>query len=78
MRRQRLGVMYWLVLCFLLAVLGFVGFTTRPVQAQLYHALLLRSDPAQDSVLGKAPVVIRLWFSEPFLFVGQAITVYAP
>src|SRR5579884_1712581 len=28
------------------------------------HAILLRSDPAKDSVLQQAPSQVRMWFSE--------------
>ncbi|GHO97355.1 hypothetical protein KSF_074030 [Reticulibacter mediterranei] len=46
--------------------------------AQSLHAALLRSDPADGSVLARTPGEIRLWFSEPVQLVGQSIMVFAP
>jgi copper transport protein len=45
----------------LAAAIGFALIGTAPAFA---HATLVRSDPASGAVLGSAPAVVRLWFSE--------------
>ncbi len=60
-------------LCALLAFLSPMA-----AHAQALHARLLRSDPADGSVLATAPTRINLWFSEPVQIAGQPIVVFAP
>ncbi|MBO0845444.1 MAG: copper resistance protein CopC [Nocardioides sp.] len=49
------------VLALLAASMGSVLLGAAPASA---HATLVRADPASGSVLGSAPPVVRLWFSE--------------
>src|SRR5690348_14304370 len=51
---------------------------SRPVQAQQAHASLLRSDPAEGSVVTSPPSAVCLWFSELAQPVGQSIVVLSP
>ncbi len=46
--------------------------------AHEFHAVLLRSDPGDSSLLSQGPASIRLLFSEPVQPVGQAIQVLSP
>ncbi len=64
----------------LLAALLFLGGSALAplAEAQALHAALLRSDPADQSVLDRAPEHVALWFSEPVQSVGPSITVLAP
>jgi copper transport protein len=67
------------IVVWLLAILiVFVPGRADRALAQSLHAALLRSDPADGSVLARAPGEIRLWFSEPVQLVGQSIMVFAP
>jgi copper transport protein len=64
------------IVVLLLAIL--TVFVSDRAQAQSLHAVLLRSDPVDGSVLARSPEEIRLWFSEPVQLVGQSIMVFAP
>ncbi len=44
----------------------------------LAHAVLLRSDPVDGSILARPPSAIELWFSEPVEAVAHGITVISP
>jgi copper transport protein len=44
----------------------------------LAHAVLLRSDPVEGSILIRPPSAIELWFSEPVEALVHGITVIAP
>ncbi len=71
-RRRCLGLL-------LAALLLLGGLALAPsAEAQALHAALLRSDPADQSVLSVAPEHVALWFSEPVQTVGPSITVLAP
>ena len=48
------------------------------VFAQSQHALLIKSDPVEQSILTKSPSFVQLVFSEPVQLVGHAITVLDP
>src|SRR4051812_5129666 len=50
----------------------------RPVSAQAFHAVLVRCEPADNSILAHAPGIIRLWFSEPVQLVEPSLTIYGP
>jgi copper transport protein len=67
---------------FCLALLGalfLAGFASgQPAYAHEFHAVLLRSDPMDSSLLSQGPTSIRLLFSEPVQPVGQAIQVLSP
>lgn len=67
---------------FCLALLGallLAGFASEQyAYARELHAVLLQSDPADSSELGKGPTSIQLLFSEPVQPVGQAIQVVSP
>ncbi len=63
----------------LLGALLLAGFASgQHAYARELHAVLLQSDPADSSELGKRPTSIRLSFSEPVQPVGQAIQVISP
>ena len=64
----------------ILAALLFLGGSALApsAEARALHAALLRSDPADQSVLGVAPQRVALWFSEPVQTVGPSITVLNP
>ncbi len=51
---------------------------TAPAEAQALHAILLRSQPAEESTLTTPPQSICLWFSESAQPVGDTISVLAP
>ncbi len=71
-RRYCLGLL-------LAALLLLGGLALAPsAEAQALHAALLRSDPADQSVLSVAPEHVALWFSEPVQTVGPSITVLDP
>lgn len=61
---------------FLAGILGFMQ--PMPVYAHSLHAILLRSDPPDGSVLTRSPTSVHLWFSEPVQLVGEPITVLNP
>src|SRR5258708_1494020 len=44
----------------------------------LAHAVLLRSEPVDGSILVRPPTAIYLWFSEPAEAVMHGITVLSP
>lgn len=48
------------------------------VFAQAFHAVLVRSEPADGSVLATSPGVVRLWFTEPVQLVEPTLTIYGP
>jgi copper transport protein len=48
------------------------------VSAQAFHAVLVHSDPANNSVLEASPGIVRLWFSEPVQLVEPSLTIYGP
>ena len=60
-------------LCTLLAIIA-----PSAAHAQALHARLLRSNPADGSVLAAPPSTVALWFSEPVQIAGEPITVLAP
>lgn len=62
----------------LLAILIMTIFAPKAAYAQSLHAVLLRSDPVDASVLARPPTAVRLWFSERVQLVGQSIQVLAP
>jgi copper transport protein len=63
-------------LLFLAGILGFMQ--PMPVYAHSLHAILLRSDPPDGSILARSPTSVHLWFSEPVQLVGEPITVLNP
>ncbi|HEV2660069.1 MAG TPA: copper resistance protein CopC [Ktedonobacteraceae bacterium] len=63
----------------LVALLLLGGLALAPLaEARALHAALLRSAPADQSVLDVAPQRVELWFSEPVQTVGPSITVLNP
>ena len=42
-----------------------VSAAARPTATDRFHARLVKSVPAKDSVLSTSPASIRLWFNEP-------------
>jgi copper transport protein len=66
------------VIPLLSVVLLFLLAHPAPAFAHTLHAVLLRSDPPNGSVLQAAPTVVRLWFSEPVQVVGQSIVIIDP
>ena len=63
----------------LLGALLLTGFASEQyAYARERHAVLLQSEPADSSELGKGPTSIQLLFSEPVQPVGQAIQVISP
>lgn len=61
-----------------LLVLALAGTVAHRSTAALAHAVLVRSDPAAGSVRQRPPASVRLWFSEPVLAAGAAVTATAP
>jgi len=59
--QQRLGAIRRLLLIAIPLALGLMLFFPLTSEA---HAVLLRSDPARDTVLNQAPPQVRMWFSE--------------
>ena len=59
--QQRLGAIRRLLLIAIPLALGLMLFFPLTSEA---HAVLLRSDPAQDAVLNASPSQVRMWFSE--------------
>jgi copper transport protein len=63
----------------LAALLLLGGLALAPsAEARALHATLLRSAPADQSVLDVAPQRVALWFSEPVQTAGPSITVLSP
>ncbi|MFN8486056.1 MAG: copper resistance protein CopC [Caldilineaceae bacterium] len=58
LKQRRIG---WLAFCLLLLAIDFTP------QRALAHARVLRSDPADSTVLAKPPKEVRVWFDTPFL-----------
>lgn len=48
------------------------------VFAQVFHAVLVHSDPANGSVLAASPSMVQLWFTEPVQLVEPSLTIYGP
>lgn len=61
LRRRHVVPLHLLILLSLLG--GLVFSLLLPARASA-HAILLKSDPARDSVLAAPPTTVRLWFSE--------------
>ncbi|MDI3341260.1 MAG: copper resistance protein CopC [Sphaerobacter sp.] len=68
---RRIGRVASLVLIALVLALG----TATPARA---HAVLVRADPAPDSVVGAPPALVRIWLSEPIAAAPDAVIVTGP
>ncbi len=74
-RATHLSIVALLTLCFCLWLSSIVA---PPGFAQSLHAILVKSDPVEQSILSNSPTAVQLLFSEPVQLVGHAITVLDP